>query len=141
MKMKFSPLSLTSLEGGRSRTFSSSPTSSLSTLSSSRVISPDNTPLGLKQLSRSPREILEKKAKMVKGMGMMEAEENDEIMDMAMMVGEGLEVTVQLKLFYLGVVHSMKDRVEVENETSGRESLEEGRRMEKELGELREKVN
>ena len=62
-------------------------------------------------------------------------------MDMAMMVGEGLEVMVQLKLFYLGVVLSMKNRVEVENETSGRESLEEGRRMEKELGELREKVN
>ena len=130
MKMKFSPLSMTSLEGGRSRTFSSSPTSSLSTLSSSRVISPDNTPLGLKQLSRSHRGILEKKAKMVKGMGMIEAEENDESMDMAILGEEGNEAMVQLK-----------DRVKVEIETPGRESLEEGRTMEKELVELRKKVN
>ena len=110
MKMNCSPLSLTSPEEGRSRTFTSSPTSSLSTLSSSRVVSPDNTPLGLKQLSRSHRGILEKKAKMVKGMGMMESEENDESMDMAMMV----------------VVHSMKDMVNVEIETPERENFGRG---------------
>ena len=34
-----------------------------------------------------------------------------EIMDMAMMVGEGKEVMVQLRLFYLGVVHSLKNMV------------------------------
>ena len=109
MKMDCSLSSLSSLEESRSRTFTSSPTSSLSTLSISRVVSPDNTPFGLKQLSRYPREILEKKAKMVKGMGMMEAKENDESMDMAIIVGERLEVMVQLKLFYLGVVHSMEE--------------------------------
>jgi hypothetical protein len=38
------------------------------------VVSPDNTPLGLKQLSRSPREILEKKAKKMKGMWILEAD-------------------------------------------------------------------
>ena len=126
MKLDLSPLSLTSLGGGRSRTFTSSPTSSLSTLSSSRVISPDNNPLGLKQLSRSHRGILEKKAKMVKGMGMMEAEENDGSMDMAMMVVEGNEVMVQLRSFYLGVVHSLKDMVNVEIETPERENFGRG---------------
>ena len=127
MKMNCSPpWSLTSLEEGRRRTFTSSPTSSLSTLSSSRVGSPDNTPLGLKQLSRSHREILEKKAKMVKGMGMMEAEENDGSMDMAMMVVEGNEVMVQLRSFYLGVVHSLKDMVNVEIETPEREKFGRG---------------
>ena len=135
MKMSSIPFSLNSvLEGNISRTFTSSPTS--------RVVSPDKSPLGLKQLSRSPREILEKKAKMVKGMAMIEADEIDESMELAMMVGEEKEVMVQLRLFYLGVVHSIKDRSEVENETPGRGSLEEERTMMKnEFGELREKVN
>ena len=47
---------------------------------------------------------------MVKGMGMMESEENDESMDMAMMV----------------VVHSMKDMVNVEIETPERENFGRG---------------
>ena len=63
-------------------------------------------------------------------------------MSMAMMLGEEKEVLVQLRLFYLGMVNSMKDNVEVENVRHGRDSLEEGRkRMEMELDELREKVN
>ena len=102
-----------SLEGSRSRTFTSSPTSSLSTLSTSKVVSRDNTPLGLKQLSRSPREILEKKANMARGMGMMEAEEKDS-MDMAMMAGEGKQVMVLLRLFHLGVVNSLEEQGGVE---------------------------
>ena len=106
--MNCSSSSLSSLEGSRSRIFTSSPTSSLSTLSTSRVLSPDNTPLGLKQLNRSPREILEKKAKMVKDMGRLDTKDEDESMDMDMMVGEEKEVMVQLRLFYLGVVNSMK---------------------------------
>ena len=47
---------------------------------------------------------------------------------MAMLVGDGKEMLVKLRLFYLGVVYSMKDSMEVENETSGRESLERGGR-------------
>ena len=82
-------MSLTKLEGSRSRTYTPSPTSSIFTLSTIRVGSPGNTPLGIKQLSRSPREILKKKAKIVKGMGMIETEENYESMDMAIMVGQG----------------------------------------------------
>ena len=113
-------------------------------MSTSRVVSPDISPLCLRQLSRSHREILEKKSKMVKGIEMMKAEENGENMDMslAMMLGEGKEVMVQLRLFYLGVVRRMKDRVKEETETHGRERLEDGRkRMGKELDVLREKVN
>ena len=42
----------------------------------------------------------------------------------------------------MGVVHSLKERVEVDDETHGRDSLERGRKMmEKELGELIDKVN
>ena len=48
--------------------------------------------------------------------------------NMAMLVGDGKEMLVKLRLFYLGVVYSMKDSMEVENETSGRESLERGGR-------------
>jgi hypothetical protein len=43
---------------------------------------------------------------------------------MAMMVGEGKEMMVQLRLFYSGVVHGRKDRMEGENKTLGR-----GRKM------------
>ena len=43
---------------------------------------------------------------------------------MAMLVGDGKEMLVKIRLFYLGVVY----RMEVENETSGRESLERGGR-------------
>ena len=79
-------------------------------------------------------------------MGMMKAEENEVSMNMsmAMMLGEEKEVLVQLRLFYLGMVNSMKDNVELENVRHGRDSLEEGRKrmeMELELDELREKVN
>ena len=42
---------------------------------------------------------------------MKEAEEIVESMDMTNMDGEGDEVMVQLRLFYLGVVHSSKNRV------------------------------
>ena len=42
----------------------------------------------------------------------------------------------------MAMVHSLKNRVEVDDETHGRDSLEEGMKMmEKELGELIEKVN
>ena len=68
-----------------------------------RVVSPDISPLGLNQLSK---EILEKKSKMVKGMEMMNGESVD--MSMAIMLGEGKEVMVQLRLFYLGVVRRME---------------------------------
>ena len=141
--MNCSSSSLSSLEGSRSRIFTSSPTSSLSTLSTSRVLSPDNTPLGLKQLNRSPREILEKKVKMVKDMGRLDIKDKDESMEMGIMVGEGKEVMVQLRLSYLGVVNSMKSRVEMrKSETPGGEILEkERKRMEKELVVLRKKVN
>ena len=58
-----------------------------------RVFSTENTPLGLKQLSRSPREILEKKSKMfrtdVKIMENMRPGEDDEM--------------TKLRLFYMGV--------------------------------------
>jgi hypothetical protein len=118
VKMNSSPLSLTSLGGSRSRTFTSSPTSSLSTLSTNRVVSPGNSPFGLKQLSR---EIFE----MVNGMGMMKTEEILS-MDMAMMVGEGKEMMVHLRLFYLGVVHGKNDRMEVENKTLGRGEEDDG---------------
>ena len=47
-------------------------------------------------------------------------------MDMAMMVGEGKEMMVQLRLFYLGVVHGKKDRMEVENKTLGRGEEDDG---------------
>ena len=40
--------------------------------------------------------------------------------DMTMMVGEGKEMMLQLRLSYLGVVHGKKDRMEVENKTLGR---------------------
>ena len=51
---------------------------------------------------------MEKKAKMVKDMGRLDTKDEDESMDMDMMVGEEKEVMVQLRLFYLGVVNSMK---------------------------------
>ena len=41
-----------------------------------------------------------------------------------MMVEDGKEMLVKLRFFYPGVVYSMKDRMEVENETPGRGSLE-----------------
>ena len=57
------------------------------------------TNLGLKQLNRSPREILKKKAKMVRGMGMMDTE-GKYSMDMAMLGGEGKEMMVKCRLCY-----------------------------------------
>ena len=53
--------------------------------------------------------------------------------NIAIMVNNGKE------MFYRGVVHSMKEKMEVDNEAPGTENLEEGRKMmEEELGELRE---
>ena len=73
---------------------------------------------------------------MVKTIGMMD------VLEMTMMQGEGNEVMLQQRLFYMGVVHSLKESVEVDNETQERDSFEEGRKMmEKELGELIEKVS
>ena len=75
---------------------------------------------------------------MVKTIGMMD------VLVMTVMQGEGNEVMLQQRLFYMGVVHSLKESVEVDNETHGRHSFEEGRViniMEKELGELIEKVS
>ena len=67
---------------------------------------------------------------MVKSMGMIKTE------DIAIMVNDGKE------MLYRGLVHSMKEWMDVENETPGTENLEEERKMmENELGELREKVN
>jgi hypothetical protein len=57
-----------------------------------------------------------------------DGEGHGDAQNMAMLVGDGKEMLVKLRLFYLGVVYSMKDRMEVENETSGRESLERGGR-------------
>ena len=62
---------------------------------------------------------------MVNGMGMMKTEEILS-MDMAMMVGEGKEMMVHLRLFYLGVVHGKNDRMEVENKTLGRGAEDDG---------------
>ena len=95
-----------------------SPTSSLSKLTTSctRVACQDNTHLGLKQLGRSPREIFEKKAQIVRGMRKIE-EETKKRMNIAMwwVVEEGKEVMVELRLLYFVVVSSMimKNRVEV----------------------------
>ena len=64
---------------------------------------------------------------MVKGMGMIKTE------NIAIMVNDGKE------MFYRSVVHSMKEKMEVDKEAPGTENLEEGRKMsEEELGELRE---
>ena len=54
--------------------------------------------------------------------------------NLAIMVNDGKE------MFYRGVVHSMKEKMEVDNdEAPGTENLEEWRKMmEEELGELRE---
>ena len=116
--MNCSRLSLTRLEESRSRTFTSSPTSY------SPCLPAEWSAQAIKQV---PKEVLEKKAKMVKSMGMIKTE------DIAIMVNDGKE------MFYRGLVHSMKERMDVENETPGTENLEEERKMmEEELGELRE---
>ena len=123
--MRCSPSSLNTIaliEGNRSCTFTSSATT-FSFSSPTRVFSPDSTQLGLKQLSRFPRKILEKKAEMVRLMGMVDTEEREEGMYNVHDGRTGDEVIAQFRLSYLWLIHSMKDRVEVENVAPGQETL------------------
>ena len=92
----------------------------------------------MKQLSRSPREILHKKAQMSKCEVEMGAGES---VDRVMEVGEG-DLIVQLKLFYLGVVNNLQSRTGVEREAAvGLKTLEKtSKKMEEQLQLMRGKV-
>ena len=78
-----------------------------------RVFSTENTPLGLKQLSRSPREILEKKSKMCR---------TDVKITENMGPGEDDKMT-ELRLFFMGAIRSIQGQGKVENKVSGIQPL------------------
>eukprot|EP00092_Neocalanus_flemingeri_P024077 GFUD01026118.1.p1 GENE.GFUD01026118.1~~GFUD01026118.1.p1 ORF type:complete len:355 (+),score=173.77 GFUD01026118.1:245-1309(+) len=69
-----------------------------------RVVTQQNTPFGLRLLTRSPREILEKKAE-------MERETKSGVEDLVEEDGIEMEVEgeIRLKLFYLGMIHRMRE--------------------------------
>ena len=77
--MNCSPLSLTSLEKSRSRTFNSSLTIAQSTFCPPAEWS-------AQAIELVPKEVLKKKAKIVKGLGMLKTEENHGSKNIANMV-------------------------------------------------------
>ena len=94
-----------------------------------RVSSTENTPLGLKKLNRSPREILEKKSKMRR---------TDVKITENMRPGEDDEGMSELRLCYMVVIRSFQGQGKVENKVSGAQALRKKlKSMEKEVEVLR----
>ena len=67
-----------------------------------KVVTNKDMPFGLRMLSRSPREILEKKAEMKREgqTGVVEVEGFDKV---------DVEKEIQVKLFYLRMIHRLKE--------------------------------